>query len=201
MVLVPFEIFLEPLPVTADSMLFTLAQARAMKPLDNSLKYSDQAIIDAGIAARDALEHACQVFFKPREFTETLPGSGSYSVPLSLPRITEIYGASIDGMASEASFAYGLLYSGSIWPRNKVITVQGFAGYEVCPPRVARASLLLAASYLVPSQMSDRMTSFTNSEGVTERFMTAGIKGTVFGIPECEAVVSDYGISEGLCIA
>ena len=54
-------------------MLFTVAQARAMSPLADTVKYSTQKIIDARTLVETALEDACGVAFVPRYRREVSP--------------------------------------------------------------------------------------------------------------------------------
>ena len=177
--------------------LFTIAQARALKPLDDTVKYSAQAIIDARTLAETALEDACGVAFVPRYKRETVSGSGSRELLLTQPRVTAIRSVSLDDAAQTAAdyvpSGPGVLYTANGWTR-------GFGNYEVvyehgwpeAPPRVSEAARALAKHYLVDKPVSDRATSMTTDDGTTQFLVTAGVRQAAFSLPECNAVVDQY---------
>ena len=184
-------------------MLFTLEQARALKPLDNVTKYPDEAIIAAGEAASEALEHACSVAFSPRLFQEVSTGTGRYTLPLKVARplyLTEVTVGGVDVLSS-AVLDGGSLYTPGRWTTGREVVVTGYAGYAVTPAHVSRAALLLAKRWLVDSPLNDRMTSHTAPDGTTERFITAGIGSAIFDVPECNSVINEYSLSAGMMVA
>ncbi|HVE27286.1 MAG TPA: hypothetical protein VNC22_17895 [Sporichthya sp.] len=186
--------------------LFTIAQARALNPLNNTTTYTTQQIIDARTMVETALEDACQVAFVPRYRRESVNGSGSTEVQLSMPRVRSIRSATLDGTALTVSELADIVPSGRIiytantWTRgfgNYSISYEH--GYDTTPPRVSNAALLLARRYLVDSPVSDRATSLTTEDGTTQFLVTAGVRQAVFDIPEANAVVAQYGLN--VCVA
>lgn len=185
-------------------MLFTLVAARKLKPLDNVTLYLDADITAAGEMASEALENACGVTFTPRAFTETFDGTGRSELFLKTTLPLTVTSVTLNGVAvSPTLYPDGTLYLASGWSatsrRNIVVT--GTAGHATCPARVARAALLLAKRWLVDSPVNDRTTVFTNYEGATERFVTAGVGSALFDIPEANAVVAAYSLQAGLMVA
>jgi hypothetical protein len=187
---------------------FTVSDARALRALrlTESPLYSDLDIAAARVAAETALEDACAVAFVPRYFSQT-----SYSARrqplLAIPRVARlrsIRSATADGVPVDVSSAVllgdGTVYLATNWPAGSLV-VRGEHGYDSAPPRVARAALKLAKSYLVDSAISDRTMRHTNQHGETEIFVTEGRGGAEFSLPECNAVVDRYGVRSGFLVA
>jgi hypothetical protein len=60
--------------------------------------------------------------------------------------------------------------------------------------------MLLAKRVLVETKVSDRTTLRTTTDGTTEHLVTAGVRGMIFDVPECNAVVAEYGVRDGLMV-
>lgn len=188
-------------------VLFTVAQARAVNPLADTVKYPPQKIIEARTLVETALEDACGVAFVPRYRREQVNGQGGRELVLSMPRVRSIRSASLDGTAFTAGELADIVPSGTsvVYTPNR--WTAGFRNYEVVyehgydepPPRVTNAALLLARRYLVDSPVSDRATSLTTEDGTTQFLVTAGVRQAVFDIPECNAVVAQYSLNA--CVA
>lgn len=180
--------------------LFSLAEARSMRPLDDTVKYPASAVVAARLLAESALEDACNVAFVPRYQRERVNGSGTASVFLRRARPTRVITATIDGTALTAPQIAavdvtpdGCAYRPDGWPAGRRNITLGYEhGYPACPARVARAALLLAKRYLVESPVNDRATSLVNDDGTTQYLVTAGTRSAVFDIPEANAVVQQY---------
>lgn len=183
--------------------LFTIAQARALKPLEQ-VAYTAQRIVDARTLAETALEDACGVAFVPRYKRESVSGNGGLELMLSQPRVTAIRSVSLDGAAGTAADflpnGSGILYTANRFER-------GYQNYEIAyehgwpspPPRVTQAALKLAKRYLVDQPQSDRATSMTTDDGTTQFLVTAGVRQAVFDVPEANAVVNQYSLQT--CVA
>jgi hypothetical protein len=183
---------------------FTLDELRAFLP--PSPVYADDQLIEARTVAQSALEDACGLSFTPAPFSETLDGPGGSDLYLDTHRVLSIDSVTSAGAsvlpAVEFDTDEGLLYNVGGWSfERRDIIVTGVAGYLTPPKRVRRAGLLLAKRYLVVTQVSDRATSHTDSNGATEFLITAGVRGMVFDVPEANAVVQQYGIRKGRMIA
>ena len=61
----------------AGGFLFSISQARALKPLDNVTNYPTAVLKDMRITVEQALEDACGVAFVPRYERETVNGDGT----------------------------------------------------------------------------------------------------------------------------
>lgn len=188
----------------AGGVLFTLAQARALKPLDSLTAYTTAQISEARTMVETALEDACGVAFVPRYAKGTFSGSGT-STMLMPPRIRSVRSASNEGVAVSAPYLAtmrmlptGELYYPSIWG-------SGFANYEIAyewgydypPPRVSQAALLWCKNFLVKGPIDDRTTSVVSEDG-TFALSTPGMRGAMVGIPEVDAVIDQYSLRVGI---
>ncbi len=177
--------------------LFSIAQARALRPLQDTTAYPTTAIVDARTYAETALEAACGVSFVPRYGTATVDGSGGRGLWGLPPRITKIRSVSVGGVAHTAGQLAalalrptGLLYSPTAWTSGYGNYTVGFEhGYPYAPPRITRAALLLARQQLVASPVDDR-TSRVVQDGGTIDYLTS--QGAGFDIPEVNAAVAAY---------
>lgn len=188
--------------------LFSVTDARALSPLNNTTTYTTARLIEYRTIAEMALEDACGVSFVPRYFRERVDGSGTVDVLLSKPRPLSVSSVVVGGTTSSVGTAFtanqltdlrlyptGKLYHSSGWTEGRGnVLVKGTAGYPHPPPRVGRAALLLAKRFLVDSPISDRAISTTNDDGQVSFFVTAGVRDAVFDVPECNSVISSYGM-------
>lgn len=188
----------------AGGVLFTLAQARALKPLDSLTAYTTAQIAEARTMVETALEDACGVAFVPRYAKSTFSGSGT-STMLLPPRVRAIRSASNEGVAVSAPYlatmrmlSTGELYYPSIWGA-------GFANYEIAyewgydapPPRVSQAALLWAKAWLTKGPIDERWTSMTSEDG-TYALSTPGMRGANSGLPEVDQTIHEYSLRVGI---
>lgn len=181
--------------------LFTIAQARAVKPLDNATLYPLAAIVETRTLVEQALEDACGVAFVPRYTREVFDGAGMSTLLAHRPMITALRAVALDGAAvSTTDLATihgnvnGRLYYPATW-------ITGYGNYSVAyehgytspPLRVTQAALLLAKNWLVKGPIDDRTTAFSTEDG-TYSLSTPGLRGASFGIPEVDATVQDYSL-------
>ena len=198
---------LETTTEVVGGFLFTVAQARALNPLSDTVRYTTQRVLDARTMVETALEDACGVAFVPRYRRESVNGSGSTELGLAMPRVRAIRAGTLDGtaltvdeLAAIVPSGPGIVYTANRWTRgfgNYQISYEH--GYDTPPPRVSNAALLLARRYLVDSPVSDRATSLTTEDGTTQFLVTAGVRQAVFDIPEANAVVAQYALQA--CVA
>ena len=186
--------------------LFMVAQARASTPLNDTGKFSTQQIIDARTLVETALEDACGVAFVPRYRREAANGDGWRHMVLSMPRVTAVRSVSRDGVAltpDELSAVVpsgtGTIYTANGWAR-------GFGNYDIAyehgwaqpPPRVSQAALRWARHILAgTSQIDERYTSVSNDAG-TFSLATPGLRGSITGLPEVDATISEYSLRVGI---
>lgn len=199
------QAFIDVVEVAGD-VLFTVAQARALKPLDNTTTYTTQRILDARTMAETALEDACKVAFVPRYFRVTLDGRGSTDLLLPMVRPLTVTAATIDDAAVTVDdvelYDDGRAYLPSGWTAGRRnVTITGTHGYQFPPPRVGRAALLLAKRFLVDSPVSDRATSMTTEDGTTQFLVTAGVRQAATDVPEANAVIDEYGVRGAFTVA
>lgn len=189
--------------------LFSLADMRALEPLNNTTKYPTATLIATRTLAEQAFEDVAGVAFVPRYTRETVQGGYSHTdLLLSWQRVTAVRSVSIDGVAMDLSNVQVRpdgrlnLYLGwtayTVFPFINAVTVGYEHGYPVTPARVARAVLLLARSWLMSGPIDDRASTFTSVDGGTYSLVTPGRGGSVFGIPEVDATVQQYGAPAGV---
>jgi len=188
----------------AGGVLFTVAQARALKPLNDTAKYSTADILDARTMVETALEDACGVAFVPRYDRRVFSGSGKTTMLLP-PRTRVIRSVSNDGVAVGVSglesmrfLPTGELYYPSVWTwgyGNLEIAFEH--GHDFPPPRVVQAALLYAKNFLVKGPIDDRTTSVSSEDG-TFALSTPGMRGATVGIPEVDAVINQYSMQVGI---
>lgn len=181
--------------------LFTIADARRLKPLQDATKYPADRIIEARTLAESALEDLCGVAFVPRYARETFSGTGTTSLLLR-PRTTLVRSVTSDGtvytpteIAALVPQQTGAVYNPNRWASGYGnLSVSYVHGYTSPPPRVSQACLLLAKNWLVDGPLDDRMTSMSTDDG-TFALLTPGLRGSFTGIPEVDACVQTYGLA------
>lgn len=183
----------------AGGVLFSIAEARGVTPLNDTVKYPDARIIEVRTLVEEALEDACGVAFVPRFKRERVSGHGHGELALTQPRVIAIRSVKLDGVAvTDAATVIpssaGVVYYPAYW-------TGGFGNYEVAyehgyttpPARVRHAALRLAKRWLIEGPVDDRATSMSTEDG-TFSLVTPGVRGALFDIPEVNAVVQQYGV-------
>ena len=183
----------------AGDVLFTVADARAVKPLDNATDYPTPAILAMRTLVEESLEDVCGVAFVPRYRRTTLNGDGGTTVMLDRPMVRAIRTVTIDGTTINPSDVAvtptGVLYHAGRWAKGTSnITVTYEHGHPYPPARVAHAALRLAKRWLVEGPVDDRATAMSNEEG-TFQLVTPGMRGAMFDLPEVNAVVQQYSLA------
>ena len=186
--------------------LFTIADARLLTALSNTSTYPSALLAKGRTAAETALEDACHVAFVPRYFSYRLDGNGKTDLLLPNVRPLTVASATIDGSAVTVDdlilYEDGRVYLASGWTAGRGnVVIRGTWGYPFPPPRVGLAALKLAKYILVDDPNSDRATSMTTQDGTTQFLITAGVRQAVFSIPECNAVVDQYGMRDAFSVA
>lgn len=189
-------------------VLFTIAEARRVKPFNDTGAYPASAIVTARTLAETALEDAARVPFVPTYFKRTLDGDTRTELLLPVVRPLSVTTITVDGATVDPStvilYDDGRMYLQRGWgsgvTRGNVV-VTGTYGYPYPPPRASHACLLLAKRWAVDSPVSDRATSMTTEDGTTQMLVTAGMRQAVFDVPECNAVIDEYGYRKAFAIA
>jgi hypothetical protein len=192
--------FVDIVEVAGDT-LFTIAQARAIKPLDNATLYPTSAITETRTLVEQALEDACGVAFVPRYKRESFDGAGLSTLLAHQPYVRAIRAVVLDGavvsagtLATIKGNATGRLYFPDSWSAgygNYSIAYEH--GYDRPPLRITQAALTLAKNWLVKGPIDDRTTAFSTEDG-TYSLATPGMRGASFGIPEVDATVQEYSL-------
>lgn len=185
--------------------LFTISEARNLSPLGNETAYPTVDLLAARTAAETALEEACGTAFVPRYFNTSLDGQGTTDLVLPNPyaRPLSITAATVDGNTADLTglqlYPDGTVYLPGGWAKGRRnVVLRGTYGYRYPPPRVGRATLLLAKRLLVDSPVSDRTTMFQNEDGTSQWFVTEGVRQAVFDVPQANSVIQEYGVKVGI---
>lgn len=192
------QVFTDYVEIVGDC-LFSIAQARALTPLNDTTTYTLAKLLNVRTLVEEAIEDSCGVAFVPRYRREAIAGTNTTTVVVSQPRVTALRSVTLDGVAlSVASLATvvpndaGVLYYPAGWAwgaSNYDIAYEH--GYPRPPARITQAALTLARSWLVDGPLDDRTTAFTTPDG-TFALSTPGMRGSIFGIPEVDAAVRQY---------
>jgi hypothetical protein len=179
--------------------LFSVADARAVSPLQNTTTYPTAKIVAVRTLVEEAIEDACGVAFVPRYTRETLSGVGEADLPLNRARLRSIRSVSIDGetLASADLAEVGIHSARYInypnhWDQGYSNVIVGYEhGFDFPPARISRAAILLAKRWLVEGPIDDRATSLITEDG-TFALTTPGLRGALFDLPEVNAAIEEY---------
>lgn len=180
-----------------------LAEIRSLEPLGAAARFPDDRLREARAAAEEALEEACGVAFSARVSVCRIDGLGGHDLLLPVVEARRVLSLEIDGedvgVDGLEVYPEGVIYRQDGFPvgrRNVRAVVEH--GFDVPPARVGHAVKLLCRYLLVDSPVDDRASSFSNEDGTTTTFVTAGVRGAVFSIPEANAVVHQYRVRAGV---
>lgn len=189
----------------AGGILFTLAEARAIKPLDNETLYSASAITAMRTLVEQAIEDAADVAFVPRYHQETISGNGRTTITLRWPKITEVRSAVIDDAAvspisSVVALREGIGYVSTGWTFGYGNVTIGYEhGWPTPPERIKRAALFEARFRLIQanSPTDDRAVRLDTDVG-SYALQQPGRGGMQFYLPETDSAVQQYSMSVGV---
>lgn len=186
----------------AGGYLFTIAEARAIPPLNNTTAYPEATIVDMRTLVEQALEDACGVAFVPRYTRETVDGTGDRFLGLE-PVVTRMRSLTINGVevtaGDIAARPTGVVYhtSGTFGYGYGNVIVGYEHGYAEPPGPVRQAALLLAKTWLVQGPIDQRTTAMSTEDG-TFTLATPGLRGSLFGVPQVDATVNRYSMHVGV---
>ena len=187
--------------------LFDIGELTALKPA-NATWTTDQKIA-MRLSVEQALEDACEVAFVPRYTRETIVGDGTSGLWLRWPKLRTVrsaqatYNGTTTTLTASDLLAltwngYGGVY-GYTWTAGYPWTVGYEHGFDKPPERVKRAALMLARSWLVNGPIDDRAATFNaGADGGTYSLVVPGRNGSIFGLPEIDQVVNEYGMRVGV---
>jgi hypothetical protein len=195
----------------AGGFLFSLDQARALAPLNNTTTYTDAKLIAARTTAEQTIEDACGRAFVPRYTRETLHGTGDTLLKLTMPDIRSIRTVTVTTAGVGTAYTApelallainpdGFLYSSTGWTAGIGNITVGYEHGEAYPPaRVSQAALILARSLLVKGPVDDRALGQASAGGdFSFGLATPGRNGSWVGLPEVDAVIDQYSKSVGV---
>lgn len=183
--------------------MFSVAQARARSPLQDTTAYPTSAILDYRTLAEVALEDICGVSFVPRYTREEMAIAGYGIITGSrrkirvVRQITSFQSNQQVPMPSLSGLQIIMgqrIYMPTLWNwYTSPIYCAYEHGYAEPPPRVRNAALLLARRWLVESPWDERATGFRTRDGGEMTIMT-GSHSNAFDIPEVLAIADAYGM-------
>lgn len=204
----------QTIPVeTVGNYLFEMHELRGFdRALENEEHYPAADLRAAREAVTMDLETAAQVAFAPRARRVTLSGNGWAEIFLPDVRVTEVdavtlydedLGADDDEpiigdelIDCEADLHTGIVTrtDGNIFPvgSNNVV-IDYVHGYEVTPAPIKQAALILAAEYLIKSQLPARATSVSNDLGDFRISVANEDLNRPTGIPAVDSAIQKYG--------
>lgn len=135
---------------------FSIAEARALSPLNDLAAYPSRAIVEARVAAEQAVEEECGVSFVPRYDRATVNGDDTYGIRLPYPLVRAVRWAKVAGATRDISGitggGAGYIYDTAWWPHGWGNVQVGYEhGYDEPPEGVKRAALSYARQLLVDS--------------------------------------------------
>lgn len=184
--------------------IFTVAEAKAFKyqgqtPLATG--YADELIEEAAERITEDFARICDVSFVPvTAATAILDGAGEPYLTLPHGKVTAVSAVeSWNGSAWVASgLTYRLMDDGSLlgdsrWPWGRAnLRVTYSHGYATPPAPIKRAALILAVHQLVSSNINDRATQVTTSEGSYNLVVPGWRDKQWFGLPEVNTTLANY---------
>jgi hypothetical protein len=183
--------------------LFSIAEARAVKPLDQTAVFSTASIIAMRTMVEDAIEDAAGVAFVPRYTLETVSGS-PHGLLLTWPKLRSIRSASTTYLGSTTTLGandllgltwgtYAGLY-GYSWTSGYPWRIGYEHGMDRPPEEIKRAALILAKLWLSAQNrpVDDRAITFATSEGGTYSLAVPGRNGSHFGHPDIDAAIDRH---------
>jgi hypothetical protein len=134
--------------------LFSIAQARRLRALDNTTAFPVSRLVEARTAAEIALERHLEVAFAPTYFRAVLDGRDHTDLMLPVTRPLTITVATVDGAAIDVDdlhlYSLGRVHRADGWTAGRAnVVITGTHGYLVPPPGVSKACLALAREYLI----------------------------------------------------
>jgi hypothetical protein len=190
----------------AGGFAFSIAQARAVRPLDNATTYTTARIVEMRTLVEDALERELGYALVPRYSLDWLDyfagGSAWGEIPLR-PYTTAVRTLTIDGVAATGMT---LRRPGTVTPTLRYTT--GFArwsdalvgiehGQPVTEAEATQAALTLAKTWLVSGPVDDRTTALATEDG-TFTLSTPGRGGSIFGVPQVDSFVQRASLRAGV---
>jgi hypothetical protein len=191
----PFVSYVE----VAGDVLFSLAEARAVAPLNNTTTYTTAAIVAMRTSVEQAIEDEYGTALVPRYERETVRGDGSGTVRLRAP------GPTIRSATTTASGVVTTLTAGDLallsgdsgfvtgygWPTGLGnITVGYEYGLDRPPQRIKMDALRLCRQWLVNGPVDDRALGVAAPDGAFSfGLATPGRNGSIFGLPDLDAAI------------
>jgi hypothetical protein len=176
--------------------LFSIADARAVRPLDNTTTYPTAKIVEMRTLVEDAMEQVAGVAFVPRYAQETVTDATGSWLP-SWPYVSSVRSLYVDDVLTAGAIlaGNGTVYLPSSYPYSQAVTIGYEHGHPYPPPRIARAALFEARYRLIQanSPTDDRAVRLDTEQG-SYALQQPGRGGMNFYLPETDAAVAAYSM-------
>jgi hypothetical protein len=183
----------------AGEFLFSLAEARALAPLDDTVKYPTAALVAMRTTVEEAIELEYGTAVVPRYTLEPRrmrDGMIVTRTPLRALRSLSYTTAGVTTAYTSAQLAALTLEDWAItgawgWGcRTSQVTVGYEYGLDTPPGRLRQAAVRLARQWLVSGPVDDRALGAASPDGnFSFGLATPGRGGSVFGLPELDSIV------------
>jgi hypothetical protein len=167
-------------------------------------RYSDATVAAARTLVESELEDACKRAFVPRYVRDVLSGDGSTTLLLPQRLASAVTAVTVDGVALTSDELAelvldpdtGELYRPLGWSKGRRnIAVRYVHGHQRPPAAAVRAGQDLIKDVLTyPTAPIDPRASLISNDLGTLSLVTAGIRGAMFSLPSCNALVDAYAL-------
>jgi hypothetical protein len=189
--------------------VFTVAEARAMKPFSDTLndgtyRISTDQIIATRIEVERALEHELGFAMVPRYEIETFDGDSGNALMLRWPYVRAVRAATVTGSALDAGAlaslsmsVTGRVYYPSGWASGQQNVVIGYEhGLGVPPAGGKQVALALLKRWLAGAPADDRATTMSTNEQTTTFYVPGASEP--FDVPAANRFVQSHCLRTGI---
>jgi len=186
------------------TFLFTLDALRKVKvaggtPFQSTTDFPNQVLLDRRAEVTDDFEAKTGWSFIPRFTREEHSGDGTNTLLVREYLPGRLLSVTVDG-ATQTLSAFDLtddgklIWQGATFPATRPgnVTIEYVRGFDRPPARISSDALIVAGSWLLPSQAGSTASTWTTPDGTSYTFDPAGRSlsggGTAFyGIPKVDA--------------
>lgn len=185
------------------AFLFGLAEARAVPPVLDAVKYPTAKLAAKRISVEQECEEICGQAFVPRFARVALTATGRVGLTLPSVRVRALRAVTVDGTSQSLtglSVTASGVVTGGYWPArtpNSTVVVEYECGWDYPPEDLREAAMLRLRSRLSQGDtgVPQRAVSFSVQDGGVYRLSTPSARRT--GVPEVDGVYERYTPSFG----
>jgi hypothetical protein len=169
--------------------------------LTSEVDYPDALLERKRGSVEAIIERAAGVAFVPRGYRHTFLAyrAHDYTIELPHPRIIEVYGITVDGIALTATeladltvdARYGRI-TGGTWGNGQPVVVHYEHGYLTCPEPIREGAIDLTVERTIASATPARATGVSTDVGFMRFTLADGDKHPT-GLPDLDAAIELFG--------